>query len=179
MDSSQNYFTMLGITLVVCRNSQGKWLAVKETKNRGWWLPGGRVDPPENFFQAALREVKEEAGIDVILKGILRVEYNIGSRNYERVKVIFYAEPKDEQNQKLKSIPDLESEEARWVSIPELLELQKGSPGWRGPELYEWASYLEEGGAIYPLSILAEEGSNVQFLPKKSVKDLTTIKTSI
>jgi len=57
------HFTLLGIALIVCRNNEGKWLAVKETKNRGWWLPGGRVDPPESFFEAAIREVKEEAGI--------------------------------------------------------------------------------------------------------------------
>ena len=27
----------------------GKWLAVKETKNRGWWIPGGAVDCGETF----------------------------------------------------------------------------------------------------------------------------------
>lgn len=177
MDLNQKYFTMLGITLVVCRNAEGKWLAVKETRNRGWWLPGGRVDPPETFFEAGLREVKEEAGIDVVLKGILRVEHNITSSTFERLKVVFYAEPKDE-NDSIKSIPDLESEEARWVTIDELLKLDQERPGWRGPELYEWATYLEEGGAIYPLSLLTEEGNDVQFLSKHTVKDLTTIKSN-
>lgn len=28
-------------------------------------MPGGRVDPPEDFFTGALREMKEEGGIDV------------------------------------------------------------------------------------------------------------------
>ncbi len=32
-------------SLVVCRNAEGKFLAVKETRGRGWWLPGGRVEP--------------------------------------------------------------------------------------------------------------------------------------
>lgn len=58
-------FTMLGISLVICRNKQGKYLAVKELGDQGWWLPGGLVDPPENFMQAAIRETIEEAGIDV------------------------------------------------------------------------------------------------------------------
>ena len=49
-------------------------MAVLETKNRGWWLPGGRVDPGESFEKAALRETLEEAGIHVNLKGVLRVE---------------------------------------------------------------------------------------------------------
>jgi len=162
------YFKMLGISLVICRNHEGKWLAVKECGNRGWWLPGGLVDPPENFFQAAIRETQEEAGIDVDLKGILRMEYNIQGDNYQRMKVIFYAEPKD-PNQKPKSVPDAESDEARWVTLDELLKLKEGKPGWRAPELYEWGKYVEEGGDIYPLSILDYEGSKPK-LHKKSQK---------
>ena len=27
--------------VVVCRNKEGKYLAVNETRNRGWWLPAG------------------------------------------------------------------------------------------------------------------------------------------
>ena len=29
--------------LVICRNQQGKYLAVKENNNKGWWIPGGKV----------------------------------------------------------------------------------------------------------------------------------------
>jgi len=42
--------------VVVCRNLEGKWLAVKETNNRGWWLPAGAVETGETFSQAAYRE---------------------------------------------------------------------------------------------------------------------------
>lgn len=51
----------------------------------GWWLPGGKlsfhiqllklIEPPEKFEAAAIREAKEEGGIDIDLKGILRFEY--------------------------------------------------------------------------------------------------------
>jgi len=68
---------MLGLSLCVCRNREGKWITVNETRGRGWWLPGGKVDPPEDFFTACKREVKEEAGLDIRIKGILRFEYNI------------------------------------------------------------------------------------------------------
>lgn len=62
-------------SLVVCRNSAGKYLVVQEFSGQGFWLPGGRVDPGEDFIDAAVRETKEEAGIDIRLLGILRVEF--------------------------------------------------------------------------------------------------------
>jgi ADP-ribose pyrophosphatase YjhB (NUDIX family) len=41
---------------------------------------------------AALRECREEAGIDVILKGILKVDHSV-TKDAARMRVIFYAEP--------------------------------------------------------------------------------------
>ena len=161
MSQDKQFFTMLGISLIVVRNHEGKWLAINETKNPGWWLPGGRVDPPEDFFTAAKRECKEEAGIDVELKGILRIEHNVQGKGYIRLKVVFYAEP-IEKEPKLKDKPDSESLEARWVTGDELLELDKKGVGWRGPELYNWATYIENKGVIWPLSILDEEGSDIK-----------------
>jgi len=159
------YFKMLGISLVICRNKYGKWLAVKETDNRGWWVPGGLVDPPENFIEAGVRETKEEAGVDVEIKGLLRFEYNIKG-NFQRLRTVLYAEPLD-HDQKPKSVADYESDEAKWVTLKELVEMKTQEPGWRGPELYNWAKYIEDGGPIYPLSILDGEGAPVP-MPKKN-----------
>ena len=58
-------------------------------------MPGGRVDPPESFSQAAIRETLEEGGININLKGILRIE-TAGAHEFKRVKVVYYAEPVDE-----------------------------------------------------------------------------------
>jgi len=159
MQTKNQYFQLKCSSFVICRNNQGKFLSVKETKNRGWWFPGGKVDPPENFFQAAIREVREEAGIDIELKGILRTEYRIKD-DFQKIRVIFYAEPKDE-DQKPKSKADKDSLEARWLTVEEIEALKDGTPGWRGSELYEWSKYVKEGGQIYPLSWLNPEGSPV------------------
>lgn len=158
MEKNQ-FFQLKCSSFVICRNNQGKFLSVKETKNRGWWFPGGKVDPPENFFQAAIREAKEEAGIDIDLKGILRTEYRIKD-DFQKIRVIFYAEPTD-QNQEPKSKADKHSLEARWLTVEEIEALKNGTPGWRGSELYEWSQYVKEGGQIYPLSWLNQEGAPV------------------
>ena len=143
-------------SLVVCRHPDGKYLAVKETRNRGWWLPAGLVEQGESFIQAAHREVAEEAGIRVELRGVLRVEHSVYGPTQARMRVIFFALPVDPA-QPVKKKKDKESEEASWVTLEELKVLARGSPGLRGPELYEWGNYIEKGGIIAPINLLCRE----------------------
>jgi 8-oxo-dGTP pyrophosphatase MutT (NUDIX family) len=104
-----------------------------------------------------VRETLEEAGVDVILKGILRVENSMGNDG-GRQRVIFYAEPKD-PNQTPKQTPDKESLGAAWLSLEELKAKKNISPpeGLRGEELLDWGTYIESGGTIYPLDVFATE----------------------
>ena len=91
---------MINFSLLIVRNPFkdsphfGKYLAVNETRNRGWWIPGGAVDFNETFEDAALRECKEEAGIKVDLKGILRIDHGVEGKD-SRMRLIYYAEPKN------------------------------------------------------------------------------------
>ena len=94
--SKRTVFHTYEFALVICRNPETKkWLAVNESRGRGWWVPGGAVDAGETFEEAAIRETKEEAGIDVNLRGILRVEHSLVSSDCARMRVIFLAEPVD------------------------------------------------------------------------------------
>lgn len=43
-------------SIIVCRDRSNRYLCVKESLNRGWWLPGGKVNPGEKFLTAAVRE---------------------------------------------------------------------------------------------------------------------------
>ena len=153
--------------MVICRNKEGKYLAVNETKDRGWWLPAGWVDPGESFIEAAHRETKEEAGIDIILKGILRIEHSENSGQSARMRVIFYAEPENEK-QAPKSIADKESLEAKWMSVDEFLKLKN----IRGYELPEWGKYIDSGGPIYPMSLLTRESAAIPKNPKKEFENI-------
>ena len=101
-------FATRGFSMVVCRNFDGRWLAVKETRNRGWWLPAGLVSPGESFFQAAHRAAYEEARITIQIVGILRIEHSVYGHTNARMRVVFYAVPKDIL-QELKILPDTES----------------------------------------------------------------------
>ena len=54
----------------------GKFLLIQEAqeKCRGKWsIPAGHLDPNENIFDAAKREVFEETGCKVELTGILQI----------------------------------------------------------------------------------------------------------
>jgi len=112
----------------------------------------GRIDNNEQFEEAAIRETKEEAGVDVELTGILRVEFSPMHR-YARMRVIFMARPVSE-DQLPKSMPDYESCGASWVTLEELQELPL-----RGKEPVQWITYLSKGGQVAPLSVLTLEGA--------------------
>ncbi|MEU4821831.1 NUDIX domain-containing protein [Actinomadura sp. NPDC023710] len=50
---------------VAVENDRGDILMIRRTDNDNWALPGGAIDLGESVTQAAIRETKEETGIDV------------------------------------------------------------------------------------------------------------------
>ena len=125
-----------------------KYLTIEESNGRGWWLAGGALHHGETFQQAALREVREEAGIEVELKGILRYMQIIGQADLDlpmgeaRSSMVFYGEPKSiEQAENLKWEPDTESLQAAWFTLGELREMEaKKMLRFNEPVLY--ADYI-------------------------------------
>ncbi|KAG7392888.1 hypothetical protein PHYBOEH_006275 [Phytophthora boehmeriae] len=145
--------TLYSFALVVCHNKKyNRFLLVQEFANSGFWLPGGRIDSGENPAQAAIRETKEEAGIDIRLTGLLKMEYHPKQdRNggqYVRMRFVFYAEPLD-CDQPPKSIPDYESAGATWCSADQVRSLPL-----RGPEPVTFFDHVATGKPIFPLELI-------------------------
>ncbi len=146
--------SMFCFSLVLVKRGQ-RFLLVHERKHgQGWYLPAGGVEPGETFAEAALRETREEAGIDIELEGVLKIQHTpiqiTSGAGGARIRVFFLARPRDDAPPK--SVPDEHSLEARWFTVDELA----GAP-LRGDEVEQWIKYTLQGPVVAPLSILARE----------------------
>jgi ADP-ribose pyrophosphatase YjhB (NUDIX family) len=58
---------------VVVTNDAGQVLLIKRSDNDNWALPGGAIDLGESLRQAAVRETKEETGVDCEITGLVGI----------------------------------------------------------------------------------------------------------
>lgn len=66
---------VVAVTVVV-RDDAGRVLLIKRSDNSLWALPGGAQDVGESTAQAAIREVKEETGLQVEIDAISGIYYD-------------------------------------------------------------------------------------------------------
>jgi len=59
-------------------NDKNEMLLIKGPR-RGWEMPGGQVEEGESLSQAAIRETKEESGIDIEIIQFCGIFQNIGN----------------------------------------------------------------------------------------------------
>ena len=112
-----------GAHTIVYRPS-GELLLVRHEGVDMWVLPGGEVDPGENFRETAERELAEEAGIEAAYDGLAmmtRVEIRCNDYRTWGVLPVFAAEAIDTDPDALEvSDPDGEISRAKWVAdLPE------------------------------------------------------------
>jgi 8-oxo-dGTP diphosphatase len=109
---------------VIIRNSHGNYLLVQEAQPKAyklWNLPGGRSDEGETLEQTAVREAKEETGIDVELLSIEPVLTTINKSGHQLNSFIAEMAGGSLQPQEGEIL------DARWFSVDEVQELAKNN----------------------------------------------------
>lgn len=72
-------------------NSKGQVLVTKHSQNKHWSFPKGLIDPGQTVEEAALREVKEEGGVEAEILDKVGYSKYIYSFNGEKIfKVVTY-----------------------------------------------------------------------------------------
>lgn len=137
--------TWFFVVTVVHRD--GRYLLLKEKKHRGWYFPAGRVEVGESLEEAALRETREETGVEVVLEGLLRFEHGptVGGT---RVRVFFLARPRDGSEPRHTD----DNDGAAFLALDELRALPL-----RGPDVLPCLEFHAAGGRVLPLDALTTE----------------------
>jgi ADP-ribose pyrophosphatase YjhB (NUDIX family) len=67
---------LLGCSVVVMDTDRANLLLTRRTDNGRWCLPGGHLDAGESVTECAIRETKEETGLDVDVVRLVGVYSN-------------------------------------------------------------------------------------------------------
>jgi ADP-ribose pyrophosphatase YjhB (NUDIX family) len=110
---------------VVVVNDAGEILMIRRTDNDNWAVPGGAIDLGESVAQAAVRETREESGIECEITGIVGIYsdpkhvllYTSNGEVRQEFSIVLTARPLSGQ-----PTPSSESSAVRWVPVSEVLD---------------------------------------------------------
>ena len=129
----------------IIKNEDNKYLLIKERKEKYYGmynLPAGHLEENELLLDGAKREIKEETGYDVNVKGIIQ----IGSTE-KFTSFIFYCEITSTQESY--NVDEIMSVE--WLKFDEINNI---SDKLRSPDLILDAIKRVEENKIYPIDII-------------------------
>ena len=115
----------------VLARSSDRFVIVRHKDSRGgeWNIPGGLVEIGESVEHAALRETKEEAGVDIELEGALAIIVSRITAPHQRsldyFRVIFLARITGGQLEVLDRDEIAEAKLASWQEIAKLISQGK------------------------------------------------------
>ena len=103
---------------VVVVNDAGEILLIQRSDNGNWAVPGGAIDLGESLTDAAVRETREETGIDCRITGIVGIYtdprhvilYTSNGEVRQEFSVVLTAAPVGGE-----LAPSSESSQVRWV----------------------------------------------------------------
>jgi ADP-ribose pyrophosphatase YjhB (NUDIX family) len=108
---------------VVVVNDAGGILMIRRSDNENWAVPGGAIDLGESMTHAAIRETKEESGIDCEITGLVGIYtdpkhvilYTSNGEARQEFSILLTARPTGGT-----PTPSDESTEVRWVQRSEV-----------------------------------------------------------
>jgi ADP-ribose pyrophosphatase YjhB (NUDIX family) len=108
---------------VVVADDDGAILLIRRTDNGNWALPGGAMELNESVSDAAVRETREETGIDCTVTGLAGIysdprhviHYTSNDEVRREFSIVLTARPVAGQ-----PTPGAESREVRWVQPADL-----------------------------------------------------------
>ena len=137
---------------------KNKVLLRKHDKYKKWLSVGGHIELDEDPNEAAIREVKEEVGLDIILDDSLKIfreeddtkelippyflNKNRISDNHEHITLVYFAT--STTNILFETIDAEKSEECRWFSKEELLTNNELIPNIKFYALKALENYLHK-----------------------------------
>ena len=116
-----------------------------------WMVPGGSIEEDENAVQAAVREVKEETGLDIEVDGLLWHVEEVSARGQRFVNFFLGHPQNDLQNLRLGTDPELPEQaqvlrEVVFMSREEIAKLEVLYPEYLKDEFWQ---LLESGKLQY------------------------------
>lgn len=105
----------------IVQRADGRILLVRQTYGRGWATPGGFVDRGEHPIDGAVREVREEVGLEVVVTGEAITFFEIDRR---LVQVIVPMVPASEEAADAVRPTSAEIADVRWFRLDALPEMQ-------------------------------------------------------
>lgn len=112
-------FTVGAVCLI--ERSDGAVLLVRQVYRRGWGVPGGLTRRGEDIAECARREVREEVGLQVELRGEPAV---VVDPEPQRIDIVYRARPADGADVDAVRPCSPEIAEVRWFPVEELPDLQ-------------------------------------------------------
>jgi 8-oxo-dGTP pyrophosphatase MutT (NUDIX family) len=108
---------------VVVVNDASEILMIRRSDNDNWAVPGGAIDLGESLRQAAIRETKEETGVDCDITGVVGIYtdpkhvilYTSNGEARQEFSIVLTARPVGGN-----PTPSDESTEVRWVPPSEV-----------------------------------------------------------
>lgn len=130
---------------VAILNQKRELLMLHRRDNQKWTMPGGTLEYGESMTECALREVKEESGLDVKIKDIIgiytdpsiRIAYSDGEVRQE-FTILYYGEVSSND-----VILDEESSKFQWITLGNIFELPLADSQRR--RIVDVVKYLQHG----------------------------------